>query len=134
MQEHTKTHPTEALVTLRLRVSRANAEKVKNFVAAIASGHESDSISYEAFFEKHFPGKTEQEITLAGYRYRENLTQQRLADVDAGREKSRVGNGSDSVFSLGHSAPSEDPFPKRIQALITRSSSERGGGWLKGLL
>ena len=81
MQAHTKTHPTESIVTLRLRLSRANAEKVKNFVAAIASEPESDSISYEAFFEKHFPGKTEQEITLAGYRYRENLTQQRLADL-----------------------------------------------------
>jgi DNA-binding XRE family transcriptional regulator len=81
MQAHTKTHPTESMVTLRLKLSRTHAEKVKNFVAAIASQPESDSISYEAFFEKHFPGKTEQEITLAGYRYRENLTQQRLADL-----------------------------------------------------
>jgi DNA-binding XRE family transcriptional regulator len=69
------------MVTLRLRLSRANAEKVKIFVAAIESEPESDSISYEAFFAKRFPGKTEQEITLAGYRYRENLTQQQLADM-----------------------------------------------------
>lgn len=81
MQAHTKTHPTEPLVTLRLRLSRANAEKVKNFVATIESESESDSISYEAFFAKHFPGKSEQEITLAGFRQRENLTQQQLADL-----------------------------------------------------
>jgi hypothetical protein len=30
-------HPTESMVTLRLRLGRANAEKVKHFVAAIAS-------------------------------------------------------------------------------------------------
>lgn len=81
MRVHTKTRPTESVVTLRLKVSRANAEKVKSFVAAIESEADSGSISYEAFFDKHFPGKTEQEITLAGFRYREDLTQQQLADM-----------------------------------------------------
>lgn len=81
MQAHTKTHPTEPLVTLRLRLSRANAEKVKNFVATIEAEPESDSLSYEAFFAKHFPGKSEQEIALAGFRHRENLTQQQLAEL-----------------------------------------------------
>jgi DNA-binding XRE family transcriptional regulator len=69
------------MVTLRLRLSRANAEKVKSFVTAIEAESETDSISYEAFFDKHFSGKTEQEITLAGYRYREDLTQQQLTEL-----------------------------------------------------
>ena len=64
-----------------LQLSRANAERVKNFVAAIESEAEGDSLSYEAFFDKHFPGRSEQEITLAGYRYREDLTQQQLAEL-----------------------------------------------------
>ena len=81
MQVHTKKHHTESMVTLRLRLSRDNAERVKNFVATIESEPEGNSISYEAFFEKHFPSKTEQEITLAGYRYREDLTQQQLAEL-----------------------------------------------------
>jgi len=38
-------------------------------------------LSYEAFLAKHFPGKSEQEITLAGFRHRENLTQQQLAEL-----------------------------------------------------
>jgi DNA-binding XRE family transcriptional regulator len=69
------------LITLRLRLSRANAEKVKNFVASIEAEPESDNLSYEAFFAKHFPGKSEQEITLAGFRHRENFTQQQLAEM-----------------------------------------------------
>ena len=81
MQAHTKTRPIEPMVTLRLRLNRSNAETVRKFVAEIESVPGSEVISYEAFFEKHFPGKTEQEITLAGYRYRENLTQQQLADL-----------------------------------------------------
>ena len=81
MQVHTKKHHTESKVTLRLRLSPDNVERVKSFVAAIESEPEGDSVSYEAFFEKHFPGKTEQEVTLAGYRYREDLTQQQLSDL-----------------------------------------------------
>ncbi len=81
MQAHTKKHPTESMVTLRLRLSPANAARVKDFVAAIEAGQEEGPISYEAFFAKHFPGKSEQEITLAGYRHRENLTQQQLAEL-----------------------------------------------------
>lgn len=81
MQVHTKKRHTEPLVTLRLKLSRTNAERVKSFVAAIEAEPDSDSIPYEAFFNEHFPGKTEQEIALAGYRYREDLTQQQLSDL-----------------------------------------------------
>jgi hypothetical protein len=53
----------------------------KSFVTAIEAESESDSISFEAFFDKHFPGKTEQELTLAGYRYCEELPQQQLTEL-----------------------------------------------------
>lgn len=46
----------------------------------LAGGMGNDK-TYEAFFAKHFPEKSEQEITLAGYRYREGLTQKQLAEL-----------------------------------------------------
>ena len=79
MQEPTKKHHTENdMITLRLKVHRSNAAKVKEFVRAIEieEGKERTYSVAEVFPEHISDGKT---ITLRAYRTREDLTQRKLA-------------------------------------------------------
>lgn len=78
MQEPTKKHHTDNdIVTLRLKVHRSNAAKVKEFVRAIEEGKERTYTVAEVFPDLIDRGKT---IALRAYRTREDLTQRDLAE------------------------------------------------------
>lgn len=77
MQEPTKKHHTDNdIVTLRLKVHRSNAAKVKEFVRVIEEDKERTYTVAEVFPEYISQGKT---IVLRAYRTREDLTQRELA-------------------------------------------------------
>jgi DNA-binding transcriptional regulator YiaG len=79
MQEPTKKRHTENdLVTIRLRVHRNNAPKIKEYARIIESEKETNYSVAEVFPE--YIGK-EQQIALRAYRHRENLTQRQLAEM-----------------------------------------------------
>jgi len=65
------------MITLRLKVHRSNAAKVKEFAQAIEEGKERTYTVAEVFPEYIAKGKT---IALRAYRTREDLTQRELAE------------------------------------------------------
>jgi len=78
MQEPTKKHPIDNdMITLRLKVHRNNAAKVKEFARAIEEGKERTYTVSEVFPEYLSKGKS---IALRAYRTREDLTQRELAE------------------------------------------------------
>ncbi len=83
MQAHTKKLPTESgLVSLHFLVHPANVKRITHYVKTIEPEQDnSGSITVDEFFEKHFSGQAKAGVALKGYRYRENLTQQQLADA-----------------------------------------------------
>ena len=79
MQAVTKKPLTdEEMVTVRLRVHRCNAAKIKEYAKAVESGEDRNYSVAEVFPE--YIGK-ENEIALRAYRTRENLTQKQLAEL-----------------------------------------------------
>lgn len=77
MQEPTKKHHTDNdIVTLRLKVHRNNAARVKEFVREIEEGKEQTYTVGQVFPD--LVGK-ERVIALRAYRTREDLTQRELA-------------------------------------------------------
>lgn len=72
-----KLHTDNDIITLRLKIHRNNAAKVKEFVRAIEEGKERTYSVAEVFPEYISQGKT---IALRAYRTRENLTQRKLAE------------------------------------------------------
>ncbi len=77
-EEPTKTHHTESdMITLRLKVHRNNAAKVKEFVRAIEEGKERACNVAEVF--PHLVSK-DKVVALRAYRSREDLTQRELAE------------------------------------------------------
>ncbi len=66
------------MVTVRLRVHRCNAKRIRAYAQAVESGEDRNYSVAEVFPE--YLGK-EKEIALRAYRTRENLTQQQLADL-----------------------------------------------------
>lgn len=72
----TKKPPTDEMITVRLRVHRHNAAKLKEFARAIEDGDERTYTVAEVFPE--YLGQ-ENRIALRAYRTRENLTQKQLA-------------------------------------------------------
>lgn len=83
MQAHTKKRLTDTgLVSLHFLVHPANVKRITRFVKAVEPGKDDEgSITADEFFEKHFAGHSKASVALAGYRYRENLTQQQLSDL-----------------------------------------------------
>jgi predicted transcriptional regulator len=77
MQVHTKKHPTDDFVTLRLRVRRANAQRVQRYAESLEHD-EARSYSVAEVFPEYI-GKG-QELALRAYRLREGLTQKQLAE------------------------------------------------------
>lgn len=78
MQEPTKKHHTDSdMITLRLKVHRNNAAKVKDFARKIEAGEEKTYTVAEVFPDLVDKGKT---IALRVYRTREDLTQRELAE------------------------------------------------------
>jgi DNA-binding XRE family transcriptional regulator len=81
MQAHTKKHLTDDLVTLQLRVHRADVERIRRYVAGLEPADAGESITLAEFFSKHFPGETTQAVSLRGARGKEGVTQRQLAEL-----------------------------------------------------
>lgn len=73
-----KHHIDKDYVTIRVRVHRSNAAKVREYAKAIDEAEERTYTVAEVFPE--YAGK-EQQIALRGYRHRENLTQRQLSEL-----------------------------------------------------
>ncbi len=73
-----KPHTENEMITLRLRVHRDNAEKIKEYARNIES-HEQKTYSVAEMFPECL-GK-EKQIALRAYRTRENLTQKELSKI-----------------------------------------------------
>jgi len=73
-----KRHIDEDMVTLRLRVHRSNAPRIKEYAQTIEAGDERNYTIAEVFPE--YIGK-EHQVAIRAYRYRENLTQRQLAEL-----------------------------------------------------
>ncbi len=73
-----KPHTEEDMVTIRLRVRRGNASKIKSYAYSVESEGEPTFTLEEVFPE--LAGK-EKQVYLRGIRYREDLTQKQLADL-----------------------------------------------------
>ena len=77
MLEPTKKHPTEKLVTLRLRVHPSNVERIRRFATSVEAEMEGGSPPMaggvgRVAARRHRPGKS---TVLRGSRVEENLTQ-----------------------------------------------------------
>jgi DNA-binding XRE family transcriptional regulator len=66
------------MVTVRLRVHRSNAPKIREYARAVEAGEEQTYTVAEVFPE--YAGK-ERQIALRAYRTREKLTQKQLAEL-----------------------------------------------------
>lgn len=91
-----KPHTDEEMVTLRLRVHRSNAPRIKEYVKTVEAGDDRTYTVAEVFSE--YVGK-EQQVALRGYRYRENLTQRQLAELTGipQRHISEMENGKRTI-------------------------------------
>lgn len=78
MQVHTKNHPTEDMITLRLKVHRHNAPLVRRY-AEIVESEEERTYTVEEVFPEYI-GK-ESQVALRAYRTREDLTQKQLSEL-----------------------------------------------------
>lgn len=78
MQAHTKKHPTDERVTVRLRVRHDHVEQLKRYAEALESGDDRSFSIAEVFPE--YLGKGP-ESALRAYRTREGLTQKQLAGL-----------------------------------------------------
>ena len=78
MQVHTKKHPTDDMITLRLKVHRHNAPLVKRYAETIESEEKRTYTVAEVFPE--YIGK-ESQVALRAYRTREDLTQKQLSEL-----------------------------------------------------
>lgn len=81
MLEHTKKHPTDEMVTLRLRVHRSNAERIKRFITSIEAGEQSESRPWREVFTEMRPEDTVPSAILRGSRVKEELTQAQLSEM-----------------------------------------------------
>ena len=97
MQEATKKPRTdEDMITLRLRVHRSNAPRIKEYVQAVEAGDDQTYSIAEVFPE--YIGK-ERQIAIRAYRSRENLTQRQLAELTGipQRHISEMENGKRAI-------------------------------------
>jgi DNA-binding XRE family transcriptional regulator len=91
-----KPHIEQDMITLRLRVHRSNAPKIKEYARTVEAGSERTYSVAEVFPE--YMGK-EPQIALRAYRHRENLTQRQLAELTGipQRHISEMENGKRSI-------------------------------------
>ena len=97
MQVATKKRRTdEEMITLRLRVHRHNAPRIKEYAETIEAGAERTYPLAEVFPE--YAGK-EPQIALRAYRHRENITQRQLAELTGipQRHISEMENGKRAI-------------------------------------
>ena len=80
LQALTKKHPTDDMITLRLRVHRHNVPMVKRYAEIIETEEDRTYTVAEVFPE--YIGK-ESQVALRAYRTREGLTQKQLTELTA---------------------------------------------------
>ena len=80
MLEPTKKHPTEKLVTLRLRVHPANVERIRRFATSIEAEMEGEARPWREVLAELRPDDTVPAAVLRGSRVKENLTQAQLSE------------------------------------------------------
>ena len=90
-----KPHIDEDMITLRLRVHRSNAPRIKEYVQTVEAGDERTYTIAEVF--PKYVGK--EQVAIRAYRYRENLTQRQLAELTAipQRHISEMENGKRTI-------------------------------------
>lgn len=81
MLERTKKRPTEEMVTLRLRVRRSDAERIKRYVTSIEAEKEGGSRPWREVFSELRPDDSIPSAILRGSRVKEELTQAELAGM-----------------------------------------------------
>ena len=81
MLEHTKKHPTDEMITLRLRVRRSNAERIKRYITSIENEEQSESRPWREVFSEMRPDDAIPSAILRGSRVKEELTQVQLSEM-----------------------------------------------------
>jgi ribosome-binding protein aMBF1 (putative translation factor) len=81
MLERTKKRPTDEMVTIRLRVHRSNAERIKHFITSIEAEKQSESRPWREVFNELRPDDTIPSAILRGSRVKEGLTQVQLSEM-----------------------------------------------------
>jgi len=89
-------------------VHPANVKRITRFVESVEPVESTHgTMSSEEFFSKHFAGQSGGAVALKGYRYRENLTQQQLAELTgipqrhiSEMENDKRGIGKDNALKL----------------------------------
>lgn len=79
MLERTKKRPTDEMVTLRLRVHRSNAERVRRFITSIEAEAPGDARPWRDVFNELRPDDAIPSAILRGSRVKEGLTQVQLS-------------------------------------------------------
>jgi hypothetical protein len=79
MLERTKKLPTDEIVTLRLRVHRSNADRVKRYVAALEQEKEGTPRPWRKVLTELRPDDQIPSAVLRGSRVKEEITQEELS-------------------------------------------------------
>ncbi len=79
MLERTKKRHTEEMVTIRLRVRRSNAERIKRFAESIEADNLSESRPWREVLSELRPDDSFPAAILRGSRVKEELTQVQLS-------------------------------------------------------
>ena len=81
MLERTKKHPADEMVTLHLRVHRANAERIKRFITSIEAEEQSESRPWREVFAELRPDDAIPSAILRGSRVKDGRTQVQLSEM-----------------------------------------------------
>jgi hypothetical protein len=79
MLERTKKRPTDEMVTIRLRVHRSNAERIKSFIATLENKEKGAARPWRDVFAELRPDDAIPSAVLRGSRVKEELTQEQLS-------------------------------------------------------
>ncbi|MBF0549870.1 MAG: helix-turn-helix transcriptional regulator [Deltaproteobacteria bacterium] len=81
MLERTKKRPADDMVTLRLRVHRSNAERIKSLVTSIEAEEQIEARPWREVFHEVRPDEAIPAAVLRGSRVKDGLTQVQLAEM-----------------------------------------------------
>lgn len=81
MLEHTKKRPTDDMVTLRLRVHRSNADRIRLMVSSLEAESAGESRPWRDVIAELRPEDSIPSAVLRGSRVKEGLTQVQLAEM-----------------------------------------------------
>ena len=79
MLERTKKRPIDEMVTIRLRVHRSNAERIKRFITTLENEKVGEARPWREIFAELRPDDAIDSAVLRGSRVKEDLTQEQLS-------------------------------------------------------